>query len=409
MTPTADDLTALLLRRRQSVRVPGGAERSAETDAAVVVLEAELADRGYLLTTPLRRALTALSRRVLRDTGLRLLADIDAHLGTDRHHAPLFKKFPRASVYERAHDRYTSAVVAHLAAQPHQPCMACGESVRRVRALAPCAHLLCDGCVPEIDGCCEECCGWYACPVCEARHETTGPTDPWIEPVHDGDGGPVLRTLRLAEPGDAAAELAALLARRTPLNPQDHDDLVLLLGHLDPAAAEEWLPAAVPLRESKALALAPLLDVPAARPLVARYADTATDVLRLLVVRSGGDPDLLEVPRLRGLPRPVRRDLLARPRPVGLPPRGGRAPGGLRAAHPRRLGAGRPARRAGADGPPGPSRPAARRVDGGGEGRVRHGVPALPGPCRRGAAGAGHGGGPGGVAGAGGLRRTAAG
>ena len=42
-----------------------------------------------------------------------------------------------------------------------------------------------------------------------------------------------------------------------------------------------------------------------------RHADTATDVLRLLVVRSGGDPDLLELPRLRGLPRPVRRELLA--------------------------------------------------------------------------------------------------
>lgn len=75
--------------------------------------------------------------------------------------------------------------------------------------------------------------------------------------------------------------------------------------------AADRLPAEIPLRESKALVLAPLLDDAGTRPLVARYADTATDVLRLLAVRSGGDPDLLEPPRLRGLTRPVRRELLA--------------------------------------------------------------------------------------------------
>ncbi|MFI6092627.1 MXAN_6230/SCO0854 family RING domain-containing protein [Streptomyces sp. NPDC051218] len=315
MMTTADDLAGLLLRRRQSVYVPSGAQRSAETDAAVVVLEAELADRGHLLTAPLRRALTALSVPDLAATGMKLLADVDALMGSDRRHAPLFRRFPDEIPYQPAYDRYTSLLVEHLAAQPHQPCMNCAGTKARVRAIKPCAHLLCDDCHrKELDtGCCDDCCIWYACPVCENRYETDGPTDPWIDTgAHlGGDGGEVLRALCLAAPGDAAAELAALLARRTPLNPQDHDDLVLLLGQLDPADAADWLPDAIPLRESKALALAPLLDVPAVRPLVTRHADTATDVLRILVVRSGGDPDLLELPRLRGLPRPVRRELLA--------------------------------------------------------------------------------------------------
>lgn len=192
--------------------------------------------------------------------------------------------------------------------------MNCAGTKARVRALGPCGHLLCDDCVEKTDnwGCCEECCVWYACPICENRYETDGPTDPWLDTGagRGGDGGEILRTLRLGAPGSAAAELAALLARRTPLNPQDHDDLVLLLGTVHPAEAADWLPAEIPLRESKALALAPLLDVPEARALLGRYADTATDVLRILVVRSGGDPDLLEPPRLRGLPRPVRRELL---------------------------------------------------------------------------------------------------
>ncbi|MEV0124612.1 hypothetical protein AB0I16_24300 [Streptomyces sp. NPDC050703] len=54
VTSTADGLAGLLLRRRQSVYVPEGEGRSAVTDAGVVVLEAELADRGHLLTAPLR-------------------------------------------------------------------------------------------------------------------------------------------------------------------------------------------------------------------------------------------------------------------------------------------------------------------------------------------------------------------
>lgn len=312
---TADDLAGLLLRRRQSVYVPSGAGRSAETDAAVVVLEAELADRGHLLTAPLRRALTALSAPDLAATGMKLLADVDALMGSDRHHAPLFRRFPDEIAYQPAYDRYTSLIVEHLAAQPHQPCMHCAGTKARVRALKPCAHLLCDDCHrKELDtGCCDDCCVWYACPICENRYETDGPTDPWLDTGagRGGDRGEILRALRLGAPGDAAAELAALLARRTPLNPQDHDDLVLLLGYADVADAADWLPAEIPLRESKALALAPVLDVPDVRALVGLYADTATDVLRILVVRSGGDPDLLELPRLRGLPRPVRRELLA--------------------------------------------------------------------------------------------------
>ncbi|WP_055698976.1 MXAN_6230/SCO0854 family RING domain-containing protein [Streptomyces silaceus] len=312
---TTDDLAALLLRRRQRVHVPGGAGRTAVTDAAVVVLEAELADRGHLLTAPLRRALTALSVDDLAATGRRLLADVDALLGSDRHHEPLFHRFPDETPYRHAHERFLSVVAQRLAAQPHQPCMNCASTKAPVRALMPCAHLVCGDCHGKHQdwGCCEDCCVWYACPICENRYETDGPTDPWLDTGAGlgGDGGEILRALTLGAPDDVAAELATLLARRTPLNPRDHDDLVLLLGAADPADAVRWLPDGIPLRESKALALAPLLDLPATRPLVARYADTATDVLRILVVRSGGDPDLLELPRLRGLSRPVRRTLLA--------------------------------------------------------------------------------------------------
>ncbi|QNS03835.1 MXAN_6230/SCO0854 family RING domain-containing protein [Streptomyces xanthii] len=305
-----DDIEALLLRRAQRVYVTPGPGASATVAAGVLVLEAELAALGHLLTAPLRKALGTLDEDGLARAGTRLLAAVAALTGADRHHAPLFARFPQDVPYQRAGRLYAAHVLTALAAQPHQPCMACGRPGDPVRAVAPCAHLVCEKCLGGFDfGCCELCDTWYACPVCETRYETDGPTRPWLDvPAPDGDRA-VLRTLVLgtSPDADATAELTALLARRTPLNPRDHDDLVLLLGSLDPADLTA-LPADIPVRESKALLLARLAEhEPAA---LARYADTATDVLRLLVVRSGGDPDLLETVRLRNVPRPLRRQLL---------------------------------------------------------------------------------------------------
>lgn len=307
----SQDVETLLLRRTQRVYVPEGSGPGPVTAAGLVVLEAELASLGHLLTTPLRRALAGLDEDALTRTGTRLLADVAALTGADRHHAPLFAGFPHETSYERARAVYRDEVLAALAAQPHQPCMGCGLADHPVRPCAPCAHLVCEGCLDTLEfGCCDLCDVWYACPVCDTRHETDGPTTPWLDvPAVRGDR-PVLRTLALgtSADADAGAELTALLARRTPLNPQDHDDLVLLLACLDPAELTT-LPADIPVRESRALLLAQLAEH--APDALGRYADTVTDVLRLLAVRSGGDPDLLEPVRLRGVPRPLRRRLLA--------------------------------------------------------------------------------------------------
>ncbi|MCX3060863.1 hypothetical protein OFY01_14060, partial [Streptomyces sp. GXMU-J5] len=320
MAAAAEDLAALMMRRQQRVYVEEGAAGPRVTaSAGVVVLEAELATLGHLLTAPLRRALTTLDDDALAAAGTRLLAGVAALTGADRHHAPLFRSFPRDVPYERAHRLYTGHILATLGAQPHQPCMRCGVP-GGVRAVAPCAHLVCDTCLGTLDfGCCEECCTWYACPVCETRYETGadaaagsgGPARPWLDvPAYDGDRD-VLRTLTLggSPAEDAATELRGLLGRRTPLGPQDHDDLVLLLNSLPAEGFTRALPAEIPVRESKALVLALLAEHdPAA---LDRYVDTATDVLRLLVVRSGGDPDLLEPVRLKGAPRALRHRLLA--------------------------------------------------------------------------------------------------
>nr|WP_073818191.1 MXAN_6230/SCO0854 family RING domain-containing protein [Kitasatospora sp. CB01950] len=136
--------------------------------------------------------------------------------------------------------------------------------------------------------------------------------------AEDFGGEQALRPLRLitADPVTAAmTELHRLLARRTPLSPQDRDDLAALLAHA-PDDLPQRIPAQIPLRESKATVLAALLrrDGAAALPVLAERIDTATDVLRLLWAWSGAEPDLLPATarrlRLRNLPRPLRRGLL---------------------------------------------------------------------------------------------------
>ncbi|AXK37806.1 hypothetical protein DVA86_31665 [Streptomyces armeniacus] len=331
----------------------------------MTALDAELADRGHLLTAPLRQALAALPHDALAEQGKRLLAGVDALLGADRTHLPLFRDFPESVPYGDAHSLYTTRIRAFLAAQPDQPCMVCGAVPGGAGQLRGCGHLVCRHCWAVAGwSCCEECCDWFDCPVCLERYPTGEPTSPWEDRDRDRDRGRVpepdrdrepdrkpgrgatpgadgvLRLLHLAPSRAAAvhAELAALLARRTPLNPQDHDDLYVLLAGAaeaaeaagaagaagaantphapgDPGTAPGWLPARIPLRESKALALDVLLggtpDPGTYAEILRARVDTATDVLRLLCVRSGGDPDLLTPPhRITGLPRPLRRVLL---------------------------------------------------------------------------------------------------
>ncbi|WP_107500754.1 MXAN_6230/SCO0854 family RING domain-containing protein, partial [Streptomyces sp. ms184] len=112
---------------------------------------------------------------------------------------------------------------------------------------------------------------------------------------------------------DAVTALGRLLARRTPLPPQDRDDVVTLLAHTP--AGLGWLPVEIPVRETKALVLGTLLrdrrTRDAVRAVLPARLTTATDVLRLLTVWSGGGADLLDTFRHRSLPRGLRRELLA--------------------------------------------------------------------------------------------------
>ncbi|PBC71958.1 RING finger family protein [Streptomyces sp. TLI_235] len=317
------DLDSFLLRRRGVVCVPtGGLLPTADpwSTAGLVALDADLAHRGHLLTAGLRAALARLTPGALAALGDGLLARIDHRLGADRRHRTLFHRFPDA-VPDHAHILYSRSIRAFLLNQPRQPCAHCGRTGAEagIGALAPCAHLLCEGCYRglETEGRADR------CPLCATQLAA----DPYLgednpagrKAAEDFGGEQVLRPLRLAE-GDtltvALTDLGRLLARRTPLDAQDREDLAALLA-LAPDDLAERLPAQIPVRETKAVVLTALLrrDPARALPVLAERIDTATDVLRLLWSWSGAEPDLLPATarrlRLRNLPRPLRRDLLA--------------------------------------------------------------------------------------------------
>ncbi|MER5639177.1 MXAN_6230/SCO0854 family RING domain-containing protein [Kitasatospora sp. NPDC002227] len=316
------DLDSFLLRRRGAVCVPPGDLLPAADPWSVrglVALDADLVQRGYLLTTQLRSSLARLSPTQLAATGTALLMRIDHRLGSDRQHRPLFHHFPD-SVPEYAHLFYSRHIRAFLLNQPRQPCANCGRpgSEAGIGALAPCAHLLCTGCHQALlaTG------GGDRCPLCAAPL----PAEPYLgednrvgrKAAEQFGGEQTLRPLRLIERSTVAAAMAEfdrLLGRRTPLSPQDREDLTALLA-VAPEDLAERLPAQIPVRETKATVLAALLrrDPERALPLLTARIDSATDVLRLLWAWSGAEPDLLPATarglRLRNLPRPLRRHLL---------------------------------------------------------------------------------------------------
>ena len=163
--------------------------------------------------------------------------------------------------------------------------------------LDPCGHLVCTTCWDARD--------YSACPICHRRIDLDSPfaqPAPAREPLWDP------RPLTLLDVGrdlDATATrvYTDLLARTTPLSPQDREDLVALVRR----CGVEQVPAHIPVRETMALIFGTWLEFDLVRP----HLKTATDVLRVLVVALGGEADLVKLPKpMPNIPRPIRRFVL---------------------------------------------------------------------------------------------------
>lgn len=306
-----DALAAVLLRRRRLVdaaRLTPPVRRSAwqwlrrplTTQAGLAALQADLIQRGLLLSAGLYRYCAGLSPLALAGLGQAVLDLLDQESGADASHMPLFRGFPE-SVPGNTETFYIDRVFARLLQEPDQPCVLCGEA-KTVHPVSPCAHLVCRSCWDGSD--------LSACPLCLRRID---PDDPFLKPSFDEVAvvapgrADRLRLLTLAPADGARSTAADLLGRRAPLSAADGADLVVLLAGADPS----WLPEVIPVRETRALVLAELM--PRFPSQVDGLIDTATDALRLLYVLMGADPGLRTPPvRRRSLPRATRRTVLGR-------------------------------------------------------------------------------------------------
>ena len=313
----SDQLPAVLLRRRGLVMVPALTPETTRRrrwrsvrrrDAAIgtAVLEVELIHRGYLLSAGMYQRCITMEPDRLAGFGGALLDLLDAGLGADVDHVPLFRGFPE-TVPDDTTELYVERMFAVLLQRPEQPCVLCGQTAT-VHPVKPCGHLVCQACW---DGAV-----YSACPIC---HRRIDPDDPFLQRREPAQRRrtvlPPVEGLRLLaatdEPAEAAAELAtALLTRQTPLSPDDRRDLAVLVDVLIPTGSLDWLPDTIGVRETRAAVVAQLLP---AYPEVIGRLDTATDVLRLLYALMDADPGLRTPPaRRKSLPRAVRRTVLAR-------------------------------------------------------------------------------------------------
>ncbi|MFI6986541.1 hypothetical protein ACIBSV_49480 [Embleya sp. NPDC050154] len=129
----ADDLDGLLIRRLAQVYVDAervGPDQAGVNARGIAALEADLVQRGHVLSAQLRTALAGLRPVDLATHGMRLPARLDARLGNDRRHRPLFAGFP-AQVPNYAQARYSTRIRAFLLNQPNQPCAICGRAGER--------------------------------------------------------------------------------------------------------------------------------------------------------------------------------------------------------------------------------------------------------------------------------------
>lgn len=304
---------AVLLNRRSLLYVPPALDERRVPDpvvaAGVTLLAADLLECGLLMSAPLHRRLEQTDSETLVAIGTRLIAEVDGSLGASRTMEPLFRGFPDSTPHDTL-ALWVDRVLTLLAQNPDQPCVLCGET-GTVQAVSPCAHLVCRSCFDGAE--------YSACPIC---YRALDPADPFLQ-LHPAAmqprRGSLPARIRIVGAGedilaDAHDEVAALLARPSALSPQDRADLLILLETHDRHDLA-WLPDPIPGRETNTLVLNWLLAAPehwpTTLPAVGQRLRTATDALRMLVVRSGGHAGLARTYRFGPIPRPLRRTVLA--------------------------------------------------------------------------------------------------
>jgi hypothetical protein len=285
-TPDAERTTVreLLLTRRGVVVVASTGPPLPEEQVRAV--ELELAELGYVLSARLRQRLSRGALDELVAFRAWSLAALRGHVGADRRHEPLFRRFPDGVPADTL-DLWWRKVLVHFRQADGQPCLFC-RRIGTTHVLNPCHHVVCDRC---FDGA-----SYAACPVCEHHVDRSSPFfQP--TPARPRPAEPVtFKLLDLGESEAAEAEtlFVGLCARAQALSPADRAALAVVLREYGPRVLA-WLPPTIPVRENVAAVFGTLLrecDPAAVLPHARRHVATATDVLRLIAVLSGTDGSL---------------------------------------------------------------------------------------------------------------------
>ncbi len=301
-----DRLRTLLLARTNTVVMDPDVVADAATrpnrDSDVDKFEDELAQLGYVMSLDLAMTVRRLPFAAMQELRGWIIDTLATELGAHRPHVPLFPTSTRTP--------YMRRILSWLCTVPNQPCPWCGE-VKGVGALDPCGHLVCRTCW---DG------GSFAgCPVC---HRRVAFGDPFVVPatgtleqrVHRHSGSLALLHLGFDLVGIARARFERLLARTTPLSPDDRAEVHGVIDAIGPRAVG-WLPERIAVKETAALVIARLWLIAPKRDAMmkatASHLRTATDVLRVACVLMGGNADLVQPMRLGPIPRALRRAVLA--------------------------------------------------------------------------------------------------
>lgn len=307
-----DRIRTLLLARTHMVVLDHDQIANAATrptrDTDVDRFEDELAQLGFVMSLDLAMTMRRLPFQAIEELRGWMFATLAKQLGAHRPHVPLFRGFPAATPADPP-SLYLRRIVSWLLTVPSQPCPWCGQ-IKMVGALDPCGHLVCRSCW---DG------GNYAgCPIC---HRRVALGDPFVRPAAHPPAervekhGGTLTLLHLAFDllGTARERFQRLVARTTPLSPDDRGEVEVVIDAVGPKVMA-WLPTRIPVRETMAIAVGRLWMTAPDRPAMVRatagHLRTATDVLRIAVVLMGGNAELVEPLRLTSFGRSLRRAVL---------------------------------------------------------------------------------------------------
>jgi hypothetical protein len=308
-----DSIRTLLLARTHTVVLDPDRSSTAATrparDEDVGKLEAELAQLGFVMSLDLALAIRRLPHQTILEMRSWIVDTLTAAVGKHRPQVPLFRGLSAAAA-AASYSLYARRILTWLATQPEQPCPWCGRQ-RPLVALDPCGHLVCRACWG--DG------NFAGCAVCHRRVSPTVPFVPIAAPPpldeqiqrHGGE----LRLVHLGFDviGTARIRFDRMLTRPTPLASEDRLEIETMIDAMGPKASS-WLPPAIPVRETMAIAIARLWMVAADRSAMVRatqgHLRTALDVLRVAAVLMRAPPALTEPIVLRSMGRALRRAVL---------------------------------------------------------------------------------------------------